>query len=108
MAPKRNRFVFTVGMVSRLVATAEEDRLRLPAQGRLRPSQFYWPFTSVVQKIALTAIVDQADNSTLRVAGAAFSAGGDGGRRSPEHLTHTSACGGQRLPSLLPHPLRLL
>jgi hypothetical protein len=81
MAPKRNRFVFTVGMVSRLVATAEEDRLRLPAQGRLRPSQFYRPFTSVVQKIALTAIVDQADNSTWRVAGLAFSAGCDGGRK---------------------------
>jgi hypothetical protein len=64
------------------VATAAEDRLSFPrnpytsfaassAAPKLRvlitrrsQRRFYGQFTSVVQKIALTAIVDQADNST--------------------------------------------
>jgi hypothetical protein len=37
---------------------------RRSLQRRASQRHFYGPFTSVVQKIALTAIVDQADNST--------------------------------------------
>jgi hypothetical protein len=36
---------------------------RRSLQRRASQRHFYGPFTSVVQKIALTAIVDQADNS---------------------------------------------